>query len=136
MPMMSRRSILKCCALAILATGIAAAKDEKAWLDGRVIEMGHVAGQGGHQVSTATVVIYDPGNASPLARKQVWVITADAYIAKTVVPLSVGTSFKAYRTGETSQILGFIVVRYLDKKGREKGDDHLIIDNLSAENVP
>jgi hypothetical protein len=114
----------------------ATAKDNKAWLDGEVTAVGHVAGNNGHQVQTATVVLYDPGNSNPLARKQVWVITAEAYLAgKTMVPLSVGTPIKAYQTGETSLIYGYIVIRYLDKKGREKGDFHLIVDALSPEEI-
>src|SRR5437762_6710881 len=106
--------------LTIFATPAIAKNNDKAWLDGKVVAIGHVSNDDGQQIPAATIVLYDPGNSEPLARQQVWAITSDAYYArKTRVNLSVGTSFKAYRTGETRSIYGFLVIRYLDDKGHE-----------------
>ena len=122
-------------AVALAAT---AKSIEKAWLDGKVVSIGHVSGDNGHQISTATIVLYDPGNANPLARQQVWAITtATAFLArKTRVNLSVGSSFRAYRSGETTQSYGYLVIRYLDEKGREKSESHAIVQALGVEDIP
>jgi hypothetical protein len=118
----------------ILAMALPAiAKDDRSWLDGHVASLGHTAGTNGHDIPTATVVLYDPGNSLPLARKQVWMITANAYPqAKTIVPLRAGDSFKAYIAGANE----YFVIRYLDKKGRVKGESHLIFLALGSHDAP
>ena len=123
--------------LAILAGPVSANSKAIAWLDGKVVAVGHVSNDDGQEIPTATIVLYDPGNSNPLARQQVWVVTSDAYLArKTRVDLTVGTSFKAYRSGETSSIYGFLVVRYVDDKGREKSELHPILNALSVNDIP
>lgn len=110
--------------------------DEKLWLDGTVVAVGHVASDSGTSVPSATIVLRDPGNSDPASREQIWVVTAGAYLAKTMVELKEGALFKAYRTGETSRIYGYVVVKYADKKGRDKGDFHLILKALGKEDIP
>jgi hypothetical protein len=111
--------------------------DDKVWLDGKVVAVGHVAANNGHQVPTATVALYDPGNSNPLARKQVWVISMEATFAqKTLAKLTVGSAFKAYRTGETRAVYGSLAVRYLDDKGRERSELHTIAQALGPEDAP
>ncbi len=123
--------------LAIFAGPVTANNKAIAWLDGKVVALGHVSNNNGQEIPTATIVLYDPGNANPLAQQQVWVVTSDAYLArKTRVDLTVGTSFKAYRSGETSSIYGFLIVRYVDDKGREKSELHPILNALSVNDIP
>jgi hypothetical protein len=108
----------------------------KAWLDAKVVAVGHIS-DNGRQIPTATIILYDPDNANPLAREQVWAITTAAQLArKTRASLSVGTTFKAYRTGENSQSYGYFVIRYVDDKSREKGEPHAILQALGIEDVP
>ena len=108
----------------------------KAWLDGKVVAVGHVS-DSGRQIPTATIVLYDPDNANPLARRQVWAIATTAQLArKTRVNLIVGMALKAYVAGETGHYYGYVVIRYTDDKGRAKGESHAIMQALGQEDIP
>ena len=140
---MVRKTLFLLAAL-ILAyfAGPAFAKDNaKAWLDGKVVAVGHVTSSSfpnsGEQIPTATVLLLDPENANPFARQQVWVITTEALASRTAhVDLSVGVSLKAYRAGETSRFYGSLVIQYVDDKGREKGEWHPIVQALDVSDLP
>ena len=121
--------------LAIFSISALANDNQKAWLDAKVVAVGHVSNNG-QQIPTATIVLLDPENSNPLARKQVLVVTLQAYSSKTHVSLDVGTLFKAYRGIETARAYGFLVVRFVDDKGHEKSEFHLIMQELSANDVP
>jgi hypothetical protein len=121
--------------LAILSTPAMAKHNDKAWLDAKVVAIGHVSSNG-TETPTATIVLFDPGNANPLARQQAWAITLQAAYSRTKVNLSVGTSFKAYRTGETGAIYGFLAIRFVDDKGREKEELHPIVTALDLRDIP
>jgi hypothetical protein len=122
--------------MTVFATPSIARHNDTAWLDAKVVAVGHVSSGDGRQIQSATIVLYDPGNAEPLAQQQVWAITSDAFSGRTKVNLSVGTKFKAYRTGETSRIYGFLVVQYVDSKGHEKSELHPILRALGQEDLP
>ncbi len=121
--------------LTIFSSSTLANDNQKAWLDAKVVAVGHVSNNG-QEIPTATIVLFDPENANPLARKQLLVVTLQAYNSKTQVNLSVDTSFKAYRGIETNRFYGFLVIRFIDDKGREKSELHLILHELAANDVP
>lgn len=121
------------CIGVLLESGFA--KDKPAWLDGKVVAVGHVAAADGHQVPTATIVLYDPENSDPTARKRAWIVTIEAAQAKTMVDLSiVGATFKAYESRLPAGSL--IIMRYIDKKGREQSEWHQIAASLSQNEIP
>ncbi|MGD1094058.1 MAG: hypothetical protein ABSB35_19005 [Bryobacteraceae bacterium] len=126
------KRILVVLALAVAVMLPATAKN-KTWLDGEIVALGHVQGAFGHQIPIATVVLYDPGNADPLARKLGWIIVANYATAN--VNMSVGVGFKAYIFTKWENYT-FMVIRYLDKKGRENGDPHLILQQVGSEDLP
>lgn len=113
--------------MALLSFGNAARAQKPAWLDGNVVECGHTSGNNGAQIPTCSVVLEDPGNSNPFARRETWIVTVQAYAGRTNADLHVGAHIKAYRTGETSQLYGFLEVQYLDKKGKEKQELHPIL---------
>jgi len=115
--------------LAFLSLSGAIRGSDKVWLDAKVISIGHISNNG-ETIPTATIVLFDPGNSNPRAQQQTWVIMLQAAYSKTNVNLRVGTEFKAYRSGETSAIYGFLVIRFLDAKGHEKSELHPILDSL------
>ncbi len=106
------------------------AKSHFDWIDGKVVAAGHVS-QLGQQFATVTVVLSDPDNSDPRARIQIFVIGTDASTDRSRVDLSVGTSFKGFMTPAPRSI-GYVVIRYLDKKGREQGDFHVIVTELGV----
>jgi len=83
-----------------------------------------------------TAVLYDPENSNPFARKIGLVITLQPFSGKSKVDLSVGTTLKAYRSGETSTIYGFLVIRFVDDKGHEKSELHPILQELDPSDAP
>jgi hypothetical protein len=101
------------------------------WLDCVVLDRGHVTGNGGVQVPTVTIALMDPGNANPYAREQKWIVTEQAVYSKTHVAVEfVGQHFKACRDGENSRVYGFLVMQYVDDKGKEKEELHMIVGAL------
>jgi hypothetical protein len=103
---------------------------QRAWLNGRVAEEGH-ATIDGRQYLTATVLLYDPGNSSPLARVQAWVVMKEATRGKTRVELKSGGTFQGYVVRQTGE-LGWMEMRYVDDKGKERSERHLNINSLDA----
>jgi hypothetical protein len=127
------KTILTLCAIASLALGASHEKPKPPWHDISVVAEGHILNPFGYEIPTVTIVLEDPENSVPLARRRVWVITKHAVMAnatdlpekKTVVDLEVGESFKGYSLFDKA-----IAFRYVDKKGREKEELHKIVQEI------
>jgi hypothetical protein len=119
---------------ALLGIALSVTAGDKAWLDGKVVALGHTS-DNGRERPTATILLSDPGNSNPLMREQAWIISANPAFGKPKVILGVGTAIRAYRTGETASHYGSIAIRYEDNKGREKSELHPIAGELDPAEV-
>jgi hypothetical protein len=120
----------------VLLSRPATARSQKTWLDGHVASQGHITGDLGTQISTATIVLLDPENANPLARKEVLAINVKQLgFGKTKVDLTTGTPIKAYLKG-TDGSGGIVAIRYVDDKQHEREELHMIVTALGSEDAP
>jgi hypothetical protein len=101
------------------------------WLDGKISATGFITDDEGKRWATATMTVWDPGNPEPRLRTLVWLVVASGAGRKTQVELdTVGKAFKiSIRTYRfvVDRGMGFFEVRYLDAKGKEKAEQHAVI---------
>jgi len=110
---------------------VASRTNDIAWLDGKVIAVGQITDDNGKVFSTATMVVSDLGNPEPRSRNLAWLVVADAAGRKTNVPLNavgiaVKLSIRSYRFA-LNHGTGFIELQYVDAKGKEKMEEHMVI---------